>query len=194
MRRSLRRPAIGLAADRGYLVVTALAAAFGLAVIGYLVWRTVSETGDVWSTFGVWGFLTGTEWVPNPPSGLASFGAAPFIYGTLVTSVIAMVVAVPLAIGVALATTVFLPKRLRGPFASVVDLLAAVFGFLIEKSENWSLLWWLPLQRFGYRQIMYYVVVRSILTAIRGPSVGWGKLERTGTVKVRHREELPHEA
>ena len=76
----------------------------------------------------------------------------------------------------------------------VVDLLAAVFGFLIEKSENWSLLWWLPLQRFGYRQIMYYVVVRSILTAIRGPSVGWGKLERTGTVKVRHREELPHEA
>jgi cellulose synthase/poly-beta-1,6-N-acetylglucosamine synthase-like glycosyltransferase/peptidoglycan/xylan/chitin deacetylase (PgdA/CDA1 family) len=76
----------------------------------------------------------------------------------------------------------------------VVDLLAAVFGFLIEKSENWSLLWWLPLQRFGYRQIMYYVVVRSILTAIRGPSVGWGKLERTGTVKMRHREELPHEA
>jgi len=76
----------------------------------------------------------------------------------------------------------------------VVDLLAAVFGFLIEKRENWSLLWWLPLQRFGYRQIMYYVVVRSILTAIRGPSVGWGKLERAGTVKVRHREELSHEA
>jgi hypothetical protein len=32
---------------------------------------------------------------------------------------------------------------------------------------------------------MYYVVVRSISTAIRGPSVGWGKLERTGTVQVR---------
>jgi len=75
----------------------------------------------------------------------------------------------------------------------VVDLLAAIFGFAIEKRENWSLLLWLPLQRFGYRQIMYYVVVRSILTAIRGPSVGWGKLERAGTVKIRHNKEFSHE-
>ncbi len=67
----------------------------------------------------------------------------------------------------------------------VVDLLAAVFGFLMERRENWSLLWWLMLQRFGYRQIMYYVVVRSILTALKGPFVGWGKLERTATVKMR---------
>ncbi len=67
----------------------------------------------------------------------------------------------------------------------VVDLVAAIFGFVMEKREDWSLLWWLPLQRFGYRQLMYYVVVRSISTAIRGPSVGWGKLERTGTVQVR---------
>jgi len=67
----------------------------------------------------------------------------------------------------------------------VVDLLAAMVGFLMEKGEDWHLLWWLPLQRFGYRQIMYYVVVRSLWTALRGPFVGWGKLERTGTVKAR---------
>jgi cellulose synthase/poly-beta-1,6-N-acetylglucosamine synthase-like glycosyltransferase len=67
----------------------------------------------------------------------------------------------------------------------VVDILAATFGFLMERRENWSLLLWLPLQRFGYRQLMYYVVVRSISTAIRGRFVGWGKLERTGTVKAR---------
>ncbi|MBV8976633.1 MAG: glycosyltransferase [Alphaproteobacteria bacterium] len=66
----------------------------------------------------------------------------------------------------------------------VVDLLAAMVGFLLEKREQWSLLWWLMLQRFGYRQIMYYVVIRSIFAALRGPSVGWGKLERAGTVKV----------
>ncbi|HEY1630266.1 MAG TPA: polysaccharide deacetylase family protein [Rhizomicrobium sp.] len=71
----------------------------------------------------------------------------------------------------------------------VVDLLAATFGFLMERKENWNLLWWLVLQRFGYRQIMYYVVVRSIWTAIRGAVVGWGKLERTATVKVRHAPE-----
>jgi cellulose synthase/poly-beta-1,6-N-acetylglucosamine synthase-like glycosyltransferase len=67
----------------------------------------------------------------------------------------------------------------------VVDLLAAMVGFVMEKGEDWKLLWWLPLQRFGYRQIMYYVVVRSLWTALRGPFVGWGKLERTGTVKAR---------
>lgn len=66
----------------------------------------------------------------------------------------------------------------------VVDLLAATFGFLMERGEQWSLIWWLPLQRFGYRQLMYYVVVRSISAAIRGAVVGWGKLERTGTVKA----------
>jgi cellulose synthase/poly-beta-1,6-N-acetylglucosamine synthase-like glycosyltransferase/peptidoglycan/xylan/chitin deacetylase (PgdA/CDA1 family)/spore germination protein YaaH len=66
----------------------------------------------------------------------------------------------------------------------VVDLLAAMVGFIMEKKEDWSLLWWLMLQRFGYRQLMYYVVVRSIFAALRGPSVGWGKLERAGTVKA----------
>jgi cellulose synthase/poly-beta-1,6-N-acetylglucosamine synthase-like glycosyltransferase/peptidoglycan/xylan/chitin deacetylase (PgdA/CDA1 family) len=68
----------------------------------------------------------------------------------------------------------------------VVDLLAAAFGFIMERNEQWSLIWWLPLQRFGYRQLMYYVVVRSISTAIRGRFVGWGKLERTGNVRVAH--------
>ena len=66
----------------------------------------------------------------------------------------------------------------------LVDFLAAAIGFLMERREDWRLLWWLMLQRFGYRQIMYYVVLRSIATALRGPFVGWGKLERHGTVKA----------
>jgi len=76
--------------------------------------------------------------------------------------------------------------RLIGIFYVVftlVDLAAAAFGFLMEKGEDWRLLWWLVLQRFGYRQLMYYVVVRSIIVALRGPFVGWGKLERMGTVR-----------
>jgi cellulose synthase/poly-beta-1,6-N-acetylglucosamine synthase-like glycosyltransferase/peptidoglycan/xylan/chitin deacetylase (PgdA/CDA1 family)/spore germination protein YaaH len=65
-----------------------------------------------------------------------------------------------------------------------VDLAAAALAFAMEKKEKWSLLWWLVLQRFGYRQLMYYVVVRSVWTAIRGPSVGWGKQERKATVNT----------
>jgi cellulose synthase/poly-beta-1,6-N-acetylglucosamine synthase-like glycosyltransferase/peptidoglycan/xylan/chitin deacetylase (PgdA/CDA1 family) len=66
----------------------------------------------------------------------------------------------------------------------LVDLLAAVVGFVMERREDWRLLLWLPLQRFGYRQLMYYVVLRSISTALRGVLVGWGKLERHGTVQT----------
>ena len=67
---------------------------------------------------------------------------------------------------------------------TAVDLLSAVVGFSMERREKWSLIWWLILQRFGYRQIMYYVLVRSLSTALRGRFVGWSKLERTGTVKI----------
>ncbi len=63
-----------------------------------------------------------------------------------------------------------------------VDWLSAAFAFLLEKRERWSLLWWLFLQRFCYRQVMYYVMLRSVLTAVKGVLVGWGKLERKATV------------
>jgi len=58
------------------------------------------------------------------------------------------------------------------------------FCFLLEKREQWSLLWRLFLQRFCYRQVMYYVMARSVLTAIKGVVVGWGKLERKATVAI----------
>jgi poly-beta-1,6 N-acetyl-D-glucosamine synthase len=68
----------------------------------------------------------------------------------------------------------------------LVDMTASLFAFGMERKESWSLMLWLPFQRFGYRQLMYYVVVRSLATALRGPSVGWSKLERTGTVDIVH--------
>jgi cellulose synthase/poly-beta-1,6-N-acetylglucosamine synthase-like glycosyltransferase len=65
-----------------------------------------------------------------------------------------------------------------------VDSLAAAFAFLLEKREQWNLLWWLFLQRFCYRQIMYYVMVKSVFMAFKGAVVGWGKLERKATVEL----------
>ena len=64
----------------------------------------------------------------------------------------------------------------------LVDLAASTLAFAVEKREKWSLLWWLVLQRFGYRQLMYYVVIRSVSAALRGPSVDWGQQERKGSV------------
>lgn len=65
---------------------------------------------------------------------------------------------------------------------TAADLLAAVIAFALERRERWRLLWLLIPQRIGYRQIMYYVVVKALVQAMRGPWVGWGKLERSGHV------------
>jgi peptidoglycan-N-acetylglucosamine deacetylase len=65
-----------------------------------------------------------------------------------------------------------------------VDWLGAAFAFLLEKREQWRLLWWLFLQRFGYRQVMYQVMLKSLKAALRGSLVGWGKLERKATVET----------
>lgn len=65
---------------------------------------------------------------------------------------------------------------------TAIDVLAASIAFALSTRERWSLMWLLIPQRIGYRQIMYYVVLKAITAALRGPRVGWGKLERSGRV------------
>jgi hypothetical protein len=55
----------------------------------------------------------------------------------------------------------------------------------LERRENWRLMAWLLPQRFGYRQIMYYVVIKALIQALRGPRVGWSSVARTGRVQVK---------
>jgi cellulose synthase/poly-beta-1,6-N-acetylglucosamine synthase-like glycosyltransferase/peptidoglycan/xylan/chitin deacetylase (PgdA/CDA1 family)/spore germination protein YaaH len=64
----------------------------------------------------------------------------------------------------------------------VVDLGSAALAIAMERREKWSLLPWLVLQRFGYRQLMYFIVLKATLSAAVGALVGWGKLERKSTV------------
>jgi phosphate transport system permease protein len=77
-----------------------------------------------WPAFSRFGlsFLTSSEW--NVPAG--KFGAAPAIFGTIVSSIIALVLATPLAIGVAIFLSEFAPRWLQQPVAFLVDLLAAI--------------------------------------------------------------------
>ena len=69
-------------------------------------------------------FLTSTEW--SPTQGNLRFGVAPLLYTTVLVSLIALVLAVPVAIGIGLFITQYAPKRLARPVAYVVDLLAAI--------------------------------------------------------------------
>jgi cellulose synthase/poly-beta-1,6-N-acetylglucosamine synthase-like glycosyltransferase len=66
----------------------------------------------------------------------------------------------------------------------LVDWLAAVLAFLMEPDEDKQLTWLIFLQRFAYRQVMYWVVVRSFAAALSGRLQGWGKLERKATVTL----------
>ncbi len=78
---------------------------------------------------------------------------------------------------------VLCPLRFFYVLFLAVDFFAAFLAFLLEKNEDWSLLVWLLLQRFFCRQLMYYVAIKSTITAIRGTVMGWGKVERKATVQ-----------
>lgn len=73
----------------------------------------------------------------------------------------------------------------------LLDLVAALGAFWMEKGEDRRLAWLVLPQRFAYRQVMYWVVLRSFVAALRGGAQGWGTLERKATVELptaRHRK------
>ncbi len=71
--------------------------------------------------FGL-GFITGSTWDPVAEE----FGALPLIFGTLLSSLLALLIAVPLSLGVAIYLTEFAPKAIRQPIAFIIELLAAI--------------------------------------------------------------------
>ena len=98
--------------------------AFALCIPLLLVFIALEVGTAAWPalrTFGL-SFLFTSEW--DPPHNI--FGAAPAIYGTIVSSIIALVIATPLALGVAIFLSEFAPNWLRQPVGFLVDLLAAI--------------------------------------------------------------------
>ncbi|MFL6727023.1 MAG: glycosyltransferase, partial [Sphingomicrobium sp.] len=67
---------------------------------------------------------------------------------------------------------------------AAIDLTAGLIAFALERRESWRLMIWLIPQRFGYRQVMYYVVIKAVIQALRGPRIGWSKIARSGRVQV----------
>ncbi len=117
----LLRSSTGEVPDQIFKVVIT---ACGLAILGMLVlivYELTSRSAASWHAFG-FKFFAASDW--DPPNEV--FGAKPFIYGTLVSSLLALIIAVPLAVGVAVFTTEMCPKQLRGPLSFFVELLAAI--------------------------------------------------------------------
>lgn len=92
-----------------------------LFIVGLIVYELVAQSRLSQVQFG-FGFFKGTNW--DPVAG--DFGALPFIYGTLVSSLVALILAVPAGLGLAIFLTEMSPKWLRGPLAFTTELLAAI--------------------------------------------------------------------
>jgi phosphate transport system permease protein len=109
------------ASDRVWRGVLAL---FGLSIPLLLLGITLALGRGAWpaiARFGA-GFVTGSDW--NPVSD--HFGGVPFIFGTLASSLLALLLAVPLSVGLALFLTELAPRWLAAPVAFATELLAAI--------------------------------------------------------------------
>jgi phosphate transport system permease protein len=109
------------AGDRAYAILTT---AFAACVPLLLLLIAIAIGAAAWPAFRAFGFsfITSSEW--DVPAG--KFGAAPAIFGTVLSSIIALVLATPLALGAAIFLSEFAPRWLKQPVGFFIDLLAAI--------------------------------------------------------------------
>jgi phosphate transport system permease protein len=108
--------------DFAFAIVTAVASLSVILIIMGIFWILIRESSLAINKFGVIHFLTSTDW--NPVREL--FGAATNIYGTFVTTTLALIIAVPAALGIAIFVTEVAPNFLKGPIGIAIELLAAI--------------------------------------------------------------------
>jgi phosphate transport system permease protein len=104
-------------------LVAGLAALASVALVGAIVWKVIDGAWQSVDAFGL-SFVWHIAW--NPVLGHELYGAGSFLFGTAVTSLLALALAAPLAIGIALYLTELAPRFLRGPVTALVETLAAI--------------------------------------------------------------------
>ena len=126
-------------ADFSFQGLVCIAAACVLAIVAFILMELIKGSGLSLHQFG-WKFFTGSDW--DPVNG--NFGSVPFIYGTLVSSLIALIIAVPLSLGVAIFITEMCPRALRGILSYLTELLAAIPSVIYGM---WAIFVLIPLLR-----------------------------------------------
>jgi phosphate transport system permease protein len=107
--------------DLALRILAGAAALLAVVVVGLLAYQVVREAEPSISTFGL-GFITSHEWNAVTDK----FGARDLIWGTAITSLVALAIAVPLAIAIGLFLSELAPRALRAPVGTLVELLAAI--------------------------------------------------------------------
>jgi phosphate transport system permease protein len=160
----LTQEGAGASADRAFRGVALLA---GSAVLLILVLIAVVTTNQAWPAFSELGakYFFGTVW--DPAKG--QFGIVPLVYGTLLVSLIAVLIAVPISVGIALFVTEVAHRRIRGSVVTVIDMLAAVPSVVFGL---WGFLYLIPRFQTVFNDIHDAVSGIPVLSTVFGPSTG----------------------
>jgi phosphate transport system permease protein len=160
-----------LSGDSVFKIFVTLIASNIFIVLGLMFFQIIQNSWLSIQTYGV-GFLVGKIWQPFPPnsSSLPSFGALPLIWGTLVTSAIALVLGVPVSLGISLALSEFAPKRFSYVISFFVELLAAIPSVIYGLWGIFVLIPFLQVNVYPYLQasLGFLPIFQG---TIRGPSV-----------------------
>ncbi len=111
----------GTIGDKVFRTILIIAAAIILIIVVMIIFMMAWNALPTIESFG-FSFLTGREWKPAD----SVFGALPFIYGTVVSSLIALVISVPISVGIAVFLVEQAPKKIATPIGFMVELLAAI--------------------------------------------------------------------
>ena len=148
---------IYVVAVTGFALCVPLLLLLVLLEVAMAGWPALMEFG--------FGFLTSSNWDPVNHQ----FGAAPAIFGTIVTSIVALVIATPLAIGVAVFLSEYAPPRIRQPVAFLVDLLAAIPSVVYGL---WGIFFLIPLLRQHVIPFLRDTLHLGAIPLFSGPSYG----------------------
>jgi len=156
-----------LKGDDLFKLVCALFASSIFLILGLMVYELVKGSWLSLQTFGL-GFILGTKW---DPAISRVFGALPLILGTLVTSAIALLIGVPVSLGVGLALSEYMPRRFGFAISFLIELLAAVPSVIYGL---WGIFVLIPFLRehvYPYLQAAF-----GFLPIFSGPIYGGGVL------------------
>ncbi len=166
VRRFLSSRGSSALADKAFRLVVIVCALSIFAIVALIATELVLRSQPSLHKFG-WHFFFRSGW--DPVSG--NYGAWPFVYGTLVSSAIALVIAIPLAVGLAVFLTEMCPRWLRSPLAFLTELLAAIPSVVYGL---WAVFVLVPLLREHVNPTLAKAL--GWTTLFTGPNYGIGML------------------
>ena len=149
-------------ADRAFKLLTWCMAMMVFVLVIVVGWELFEGAGPSLKKFG-WGFLVGTDWDPVN----SSFGALPVIFGTFVSSVLGLLIAVPLSLAAAICLTELAPRWIRQPATSLIEMLAAIPSVILGLWGFFVMVPWL--QAYPYPLLKKLL---GFLPLFRGPIYG----------------------